>query len=314
VAPPAPGNLTVAHPHRAPLSGDLVSYAVHFGPRSSYRIYTRAPGTGQTRVLATLPVQNPAYMHSFAVTENYAVLVEFPFTALPVAIPLSGRPFIENYQWKPQRGTRFSVIELATGQLRGTYQGEAFFAFHHVNAFERGGDIVIDLCAYDNADVVAALYLDRLRDDQFTVPHAELRRYRVPLGGGDVTRESVPGVPLELPRIDYGRRNGRAYRYAYGAGGDRDFLHQILKVDLESGTSTVWSEPGTYPGEPVFVPSPGSQREDDEGVLLSVVLDPATDTSFLLALDAADLTELARARVPHHIPFGFHGDFFPESG
>jgi beta,beta-carotene 9',10'-dioxygenase len=26
-------------------------------------------------------------------------------------------------------------------------------------------------------------------------------------------------------------------------------------------------------------------------------------------LDAATLAELARARVPHHIPFGFHGQF-----
>jgi carotenoid cleavage dioxygenase-like enzyme len=26
-------------------------------------------------------------------------------------------------------------------------------------------------------------------------------------------------------------------------------------------------------------------------------------------LDAADLSELARAQVPHHIPFSFHGQF-----
>jgi beta,beta-carotene 9',10'-dioxygenase len=26
-------------------------------------------------------------------------------------------------------------------------------------------------------------------------------------------------------------------------------------------------------------------------------------------LDAATLAELARARVPHHVPFGFHGQF-----
>lgn len=124
VAPPAPGNLTVAHPHRVPRSGDLVSYAVHFGPRSTYRIYTRAPRARQPRVIAQLPVRLPAYMHSFAVTENYAVLAEFPFTAVPVAIPLSGRPFIENYQWRPRRGTRFIVIELATGKLHGTCQLE----------------------------------------------------------------------------------------------------------------------------------------------------------------------------------------------
>jgi len=27
-------------------------------------------------------------------------------------------------------------------------------------------------------------------------------------------------------------------------------------------------------------------------------------------LDAGDLSELARARVPHHVPFGFHGQHF----
>ena len=31
------------------------------------------------------------------------------------------------------------------------------------------------------------------------------------------------------------------------------------------------------------------------------------ETSFLLVLDARDMSELARASVPHHIPFGFHG-------
>jgi beta,beta-carotene 9',10'-dioxygenase len=27
-------------------------------------------------------------------------------------------------------------------------------------------------------------------------------------------------------------------------------------------------------------------------------------------LDAANFSELARAEVPHHIPFGFHGQYF----
>ena len=53
---------------------------------------------------------------------------------------------------------------------------------------------------------------------------------------------------------------------------------------------------------------PEAEHEDD-GVLLSVVLDAGAGTSFLLVLDAADLSELARAEVPHHIPFGFHGQF-----
>jgi carotenoid cleavage dioxygenase-like enzyme len=44
-------------------------------------------------------------------------------------------------------------------------------------------------------------------------------------------------------------------------------------------------------------------------VILSVVLDAAARRSFLLVLDAGSFEELAHAEAPHHIPFGFHGDY-----
>ena len=44
-------------------------------------------------------------------------------------------------------------------------------------------------------------------------------------------------------------------------------------------------------------------------MLLSVVLDGAAGATFLLVLDAQTLGEIGRARVPHHIPFGFHGQY-----
>lgn len=49
---------------------------------------------------------------------------------------------------------------------------------------------------------------------------------------------------------------------------------------------------------------------EDEGVVLSVVLNTGKGNSFLLVLDAASFTERARAEVPHPIPFGFHGQLF----
>lgn len=308
VGEPAPGQLTVAHPHRSPATGELVSYATHFGPLTTYCVY--AQRRGGRRVIAKLPVSRPAYMHSFAITERYVVLVEFPFVAIPVAIPLSGRPFIENYHWRPRRGTAFRVIELDTGKLRGTYEGDPFFAFHHVNAFERDDEVVVDLCAYDDAEIVRGLYLDRLTEEHPALPDPELRRCRVRLDGRSVAYEPLADVGLELPRIDYRRRNGHPYRHVYGAGQSDggDFLDQIVKVDIERGEAATWSEPDAYPGEPVFVSEPDA-GDEDAGVLLSVVLDAAAGRSFLLVLDAGDLTELARARVPHHIPFGFHGQF-----
>ena len=68
-----------------------------------------------------------------------------------------------------------------------------------------------------------------------------------------------------------------------------------------------WKQEGQYPGEPVFVRRPKGQPEnEDEGILLSVVLDAPANNSYLLLLDARDLSEIARARVPQHVPFGFH--------
>jgi len=86
-------------------------------------------------------------------------------------------------------------------------------------------------------------------------------------------------------------------------------MRQVLldpERQVERRTSEVWVEPGCYPGEPVFVADPEGSGEGD-GVLLSVVLDTDAATSFLLVLDAATLEEVARSGVPHHIPFGFHG-------
>ncbi|MDY6779220.1 MAG: carotenoid oxygenase family protein, partial [Halobacteria archaeon] len=110
--------------------------------------------------------------------------------------------------------------------------------------------------------------------------------------------------------IRYGERNGREYRYAYGVGNrdEGDFPNRLVKVDVKEHEASVWDE-GGYPGEPVFVPSPEGEEEDD-GVVLSVVLDPEAETSYLLVLDAVTFDEVARAETPNAVPFGFHGQFF----
>jgi Lignostilbene-alpha,beta-dioxygenase and related enzymes len=252
-------------------------------------------------------------MHSFGLTERFAVLAECPLVVNPPEIPLSGRPFIENFKWKPERGTTMIVIDRRSGEVAARSQAEPFFCFHHVNAFEEGDGLVVDLVAYEDDEIIRAFYLDRMRGGG-AYPRAELRRYRVPLTGRDASRETI-AEGFELPRINYRERNGRPYRYVYGSYGPTGepgaFLDRIQKGDVTDGGVLEWSENGCYPGEPVFVPTPDATAEDD-GVVLSVVLDGARETSFLLVLDARDLQEIARARVPHAIPFGFHGQFLPD--
>src|SRR5207302_3161096 len=63
------GQLTTAHPHYDRDRGELLNYTTHFGPSSTYNIYGLAPGSGNPRTIASIPVKRPAYMHSFAMTE-----------------------------------------------------------------------------------------------------------------------------------------------------------------------------------------------------------------------------------------------------
>src|SRR5436190_1603370 len=286
----------LAHPHEG--NGRALSMGVHMAGRTAYRLIE------DDRVIGRLPVRRPAYVHSFAMTERYAVLIEHPDTVNPISIPLSRKPFIEHFEWRPQDGTRFVVFDRHSGRHVADWHGPAFFVFHNVNAYEEGEDVVIDLCAYDDAEIVPALGLQRLRAGQ-AIPQAHLERFRLRPGGA-VERARLSDEPLELPRIDYGRVNGRPYRYAWGGGARGDFFDTVVKVDVTTGETLTWRD--GYPGEPVHVGRPGRTEEDD-GVLLTVVLEPERAASSMVVLDAATLTELARARVPHHIPFGFHGQF-----
>lgn len=287
----------LAHPH-GDEDGRALSMGVNLIGRPAYRLIQ------DDRVVGKLPVRRPAYVHSFAMTERYAILVEHPYTVNPIRIPLSKKPFIEHFEWHPEDGTRFVAFDRRTGRHVAEWHGPAFFVFHNVNAYEEGDDIVVDLCAYDDPEVVQALGLQKLRGGQ-PIPWARLERFRLRPGGA-VDRIRLSEEPLELPRIDYGRRNGRPYRYVWGAGAHSDFVDTIVKVDVTTGETLTWSD--GYPGEPVYVGRPGRDEEDD-GVLLTVVLEPERAASSMVVLDAATLTELARARVPHHIPFGFHGQF-----
>jgi carotenoid cleavage dioxygenase-like enzyme len=247
-------------------------------------------------------------------TENLIILTETPLIVKPLEFLSSRRPFIENYRWEPDLGTRFLVFQKSDGELVGSYETEAFFTFHHINAFEFGDDILIDISAYPEPSIIDELYLEHMRQsDRRHIPVIEVRRYCLPSQNSRASYDVILDGAFELPGINYRENNSREYRFAYGLGlrnaNPLDFLNQLIKLDVEDGHLQVWHQDGCYPGEPIFVSNPDEQGED-EGVILSIVLDIKEHTSFLVILDAASFKEIARAIVPHQLPFGFHGQFF----
>lgn len=306
------GHLSIAHPHFDIEARRQYSFVTEFGLTSRYHIYSIAEGDTRRVQLAEIATRAPAYMHSFGMTERYLVLVEFPFVVNPLALRFGSKSFIEHYRWKPQLGALFHVIDKASGDIVRTAQGPAFFAFHHVNAFELGNELAVDIVTFEDARVIDQLYLTPLRAGDFDRPVAgRLTRFRIGLASGaDMKVEQVSYALCELPRIN-DRYAGRRYRFAHAVGNrnPHDFPDCLVKIDLETNSVIFWSQEGCYPGEPVFVAAPASADEDD-GVVLSVVLDAPAARSFLLILSAKDYVELARAELPHHIPFGFHGNYF----
>ena len=214
------------------------------GRKSRYDIVA-TDDAGGTRLISSLSVDRPAYMHTFAVTERYVVMAEFPLVVNPLRLLLAGRPFIENFRWEPARGTRFWVVSKDDGGVVSTHQADAFFAFHHVNAFELGEDIELDITAYPDPGVITSFYLKNIRS-AVDVPRPEVRRYRLAKTRHDCSYEVLSSRNLELPRINYRRNNTGEYQYIYGAGSrlPRNFIDELVKVDVRRGASHTWFERG----------------------------------------------------------------------
>lgn len=308
-------HLTTAHIHHDAKRGETIGLLTKFGRPNTYTVYRLLDGSATREPIATIEVSRPAYMHSIALTDRYVVLAEVPFTVNPLSfLKPSGDGFIEHFDWDPAAYTTFIIVDRESGEIVARPKASAFFVFHHVNAFERDDHLVIDLVAYPDPDIIDGLYLEQLSSGEFEGLVGELRRYTVPLTDGDTGRvewEALCEIPMELPTISQHVRR-QPYRYVYGQGSVLEtdhFSNYLVKADIEERACALWTEGETFCGEPVFVKNPAGETEDD-GVVLSVILDTEAGHSALLVLDGESFTELARAHLPHVLPFDFHGQFF----
>ncbi|PSP73466.1 beta-carotene 15,15'-monooxygenase [Halobacteriales archaeon QS_3_64_16] len=346
--PKPSGQLSCSHTQRDPWTGELVNFEIEFGRRSAYHIYEMDAPSRRGHVVS-IPVEEPGYMHSFALTPRFVVLTEFPLVVDPTRALKPGKqgPFIENFEWKPERGTRFFVIDRDRGEVIAAPRTDAFFGFHHINAYEADStigsnrssqELVIDLETVPDAEALGAASLSDLREGEMEIPGGSVERFRVRIDGranATIDRTEIYGGATGLPTASPARWC-REYQYAYAQGADQpmtDWPRALVKVDIESGEVKGFTDEGNYLGEPIFVPRPdpetsreddrehrfpvrsgGRELAEDDGVVLSVALDTEAEHSWLLVLDGESFTERARAAIPHAIPFDFHGRYFPELG
>ncbi len=318
-------DLTLAHVHYDHEADRFLNLGVSYGRETTFTLFERPGdvpvGESDPEPLARLRFEESPYVHSFALTADHVVVTVNAYGLDPATLltgALTRDTFLDAFG-PVDAPTRFVVLDRDTGEHVRTVEAPPAFVYHHANAFERDDEVVVDAVAFEDERAVTGLTLDNLRSATPDLPTGDLVRWRLPLGDeGDgseratADRETLHEGPVEFPMVNYRAVGGDEYRYVYLAETERgsgSLPTDVAKVDVESGQVRRWRDSGTHPGEPVFVPAPDADAEDD-GVLLSVLLEPGADRSTLVVLDAATLEERARAPLPHRLPYGFHGQFY----
>ncbi|CAG0883383.1 unnamed protein product [Cyprideis torosa] len=233
-----------------------------------------------------------SYYHSFGMTESYFVFIEQPFVIHSTSLitsQIKGSTFRDSMEWRPQEMNKFIVIDKETGkQVKIDYfSNEPFFLFHHINTFESGDQLVVDVIAYKTSEILDKFYLTKLREGNFSSSDpGHFRRYVLPLikdikgvesGKNLVTyKDCKAKAEKEEDRIIVTpeRMNCDEGQYARGIIDQLDDS-EVIKIDTVDKKIVRWNQENNtsiYPGEPKFVPAPNGVKEDD-GVVLATCTD-----------------------------------------
>lgn len=150
---PLVGEMSAAHGEYDASTKEYFNYSYKLGggATSSYKVFC-VGADGAASVLATVPYR-PTYCHSLALTDSYVVLVLYPLH-IGVLRMLLNKSLLGSMDFDAAGETRFFVISRAKGGVVATYAAAPFWCFHTINAWETpAGDVHIDLCHYENADV-----------------------------------------------------------------------------------------------------------------------------------------------------------------
>lgn len=322
------------------------------GPKYSIIKFPKEGNLKDGKVMASVPARwrmSPSYMHTFAMTEHYIILIEQPLAASVTGMVsdiANNAPFIDGLRWH-EESCFIHVVDRRTWKLvKSRYVANTFFFIHIVNAYEENDHIIMDLPVYKDASILHKMYLDVLRDPTKTKVagfddsfRSHLQRFVLPLNTKDSLGENlitlkdtkctatagsgndvnVTGVKLYENSLENTSINisncGKKYQYVYGNSLDYNLEDCTLlnKIDVTTGGSQSFKKDHIYVGQPLFLPNPDSKGEDN-GVIITAFLNNADHhESGLLVLDAATMTEIATAtcKVKGCIPNSLHGTFIP---
>jgi len=298
------GDGLTAHPNICPVNGDLVTNSQTFtAPYFTVRIFDK-----HGKHKRSIPVEGMhrrAMVHDMQICGEY--IVGFFAPAFPdIEAAMKGEnPFV----WEGDSPTRIFVVHRETGEQQW-FEAPTFFSWHFCNGFQSGSKLYLDYVWMNHMPV---------SNDLGTGVESQMRnmhRLSIDLKTGVVTNEKVGTTYCEFSRSDE-RRSGLAYKLGFAAAATRDWgnspnhgYNATIAYDMDNGKSHIWDYgEGVNAGEPVHIPNPDSDKEED-GYLMCYVYSPQ-EGAFLSILSAGDLERgpLAKIFIPSRVPNGFHANW-----
>jgi all-trans-8'-apo-beta-carotenal 15,15'-oxygenase len=298
-----------AHWHACPARKAVYNFGLRVFPWGSYLDLYELPDAGPARRLAGLKWPGVVFCHDFIVTEKHAVFFGAPVRMRWLDLIFKRLTIAQGLSWRPEDGTEVLIVPLDRPSEAVRFTAEPFMFFHFANAFERGGEIVADFVRYPDYPSADALVGRIMRQE---LPGRSGARYARAVIDPRAKTLKVSQLwdrecefPIVAPSV-----GAAPHRYCYfSAIASGEYPTAVAKVDAETGRHEEHDfGAGTAASEALFVPKPGSLKED-EGWLLSLVFDARRSASFLAILDARDLSRgpLAKAWFDQPLPLTFHG-------
>ena len=212
------------------------------------------------------------------------------------------------YRWDDGYGARLGVMRRDDpyGPIRW-FEIDPCYVFHVANAYDS-----VTRSGANSIVLQAARYQELWRNNSGFEDDATMWTWTIDLENGTVSEQQLDDRAVEFPRID-DRLATLAAQYAVSVGKDK-----LVRHDLNTGAAVehlfgTAANPGV-PGEAVFVPSTGP-ADESAGYYLTYVYDAARNGSDLVILDASDFAAdpVATVKMPHRVPFGFHGNWIGSS-
>ncbi|MDF1678686.1 MAG: carotenoid oxygenase family protein [Legionellaceae bacterium] len=303
------GQLTTAHPYVDSVTGDVINVAIEIGRTIAYHVYQISPHKKARTLINTYRCERLFYMHSFCVTPNYIILLKNPLVVHPMKL-LFDVPFNLSLNTLKNQLTSFILIHRKKGHITEIPAGFPFVCLHSVSAYELRDTVFLDLVCHPAHNPYDLLYLDNLRAAHPVLPSGELVRFELAPKTAHCTHEVLSATRQEFPRIN--AHAHAKYQFVYTStiqDKTARFFDSIQKFDLHTRESYQFKKPHYLMGEALFVAAPRTTQED-EGVLLCIAYNAATQCSSLLVIDARDMQQLAEVCLPMHLPMGLHGQLY----